>query len=262
MKRIKKAMALCLAVGLITVFALTGCKSNSGDKLVVGLDDGFPPMGYRDDNGNLVGFDIDLAKEVAKRLNMEVEFKPINWTTNIQEVDAGNVDCLWNGMTVTPDREEALLLSSPYMKNNQVLVVKSDSDYQTKDDLNGKVLALQAGSSAYDAFNDEANADFKGTISMVLEYYNNVKALQYLDAGGWVVVLVDVVVANYYVTKLEGPYRVLDGSLAAEEYAIGFKKDNTELRDKVEKALKEMAADGTLAKISNEWFGHDVTVIQ
>ena len=141
MKRIKKAMALCLAVGLITVFALTGCKSNSGDKLVVGLDDGFPPMGYRDDNGNLVGFDIDLAKEVAKRLNMEVEFKPINWTTNIQEVDAGNVDCLWNGMTVTPDREEALLLSSPYMKNNQVLVVKSDSDYQTKDDLNGKVLA-------------------------------------------------------------------------------------------------------------------------
>ncbi len=262
MNKIKKALALCLALGLMTALALTGCKSKSGDKLVVGLDDGFPPMGYRDDNGNLVGFDIDLAKEVAKRLDMEVEFKPINWNTNVQEVDAGNVDCLWNGMTITPEREEKLLLSSAYMKNNQVLVVKSDSDYQTKDDLNGKVLALQAGSSAYDAFNDEANADFKESISQVLEYDNNVKALQDLEAGGCDVVLVDEVVANYYVTKLGGPYRVLDGSLAAEEYAIGFKKDNTELKDKVEKALKEMAADGTLAKISNEWFGHDVTVIQ
>ena len=92
MNKIKKALALCLALGLMTALALTGCKSKSGDKLVVGLDDGFPPMGYRDDNGNLVGFDIDLAKEVAKRLDMEVEFKPINWNTNVQEVDARNVD--------------------------------------------------------------------------------------------------------------------------------------------------------------------------
>ena len=227
--------------------------------LVLGLDDAFPPMGYRDDKGNLVGFDIDLAKEVCKRLNYELKLQPINWKLKQQELDSKNVDCLWNGYTITDERKADNAMTVAYMKNRQILVVKSDSKVATMADMTGKKLALQSGSSAQDALDD--NADFKAKLGSVLQYDDNTQALLDLTAGGCDAVLMDEVVALHYV-KTQTKCKALNVSLADEEYGVAFRKSDTALRDAVQKTLKEMAADGTLAKISTEWFGKDVTTIK
>ena len=258
----KRKIVLALAAVMLLGVLLTGCqKSADKNKLIVGLDDAFPPMGYRDDAGELIGFDVELAKGVGKRLGMEVTFQPIDWTIKEQELNSGNVDCLWNGFTITDERKETLCMSEAYMKNDQILIVMADSGVNTPADLAGKKLALQDGSSAADALEAEANKDFAESVGEVIKFDDNTKALMDLGGGGCDGVLMDSVVARFYVTE-HPEYKVLDGSLAAEEYGIGFRKDDSELCKKVEGALKEMAADGTLAEISTKWFGEDVTTIK
>ena len=257
----KRTIIAFLTIILSVSIVFTGCsKSKKPERtLVLGLDNNFPPMGYLDDKGNLVGFDIDVAKEVCKRLNYELKLQPINWLLKQQELDSGNVDCLWNGYTITEERLRDNLITEPYMKNRQILVVKSDSKIKSLDDMTGKKLGLQAGSSAEDALN--ASQDFKNKLGSVLQYDDNTAALMDLVAGGCDAVLIDEVVALHYV-KTEPKCNVLDVSLADEEYGIAFRKSDKELCEAIEKTLKEMAADGTLAKISTEWFGRDVTIIK
>jgi polar amino acid transport system substrate-binding protein len=254
----KKTLALLFAV-LMVVSLFTGCAPKAKNTLKLGLDDAFPPMGYRDDKGNLVGFDIDLAKEVCKRLNYELVLQPINWSLKQQELDSGNVDCLWNGYTITDERLKDNSITAAYMKNRQIIVVKTGATVKSLDDLKGKKLAFQAGSSAEEALN--GNEAFKSSLGQVLQYDDNNKALMDLVSGGCDAVLMDEIVARHYV-KTEKGCEVTDLSLADEEYGVGFRKKDTALRDKVEKTLKEMAKDGTLAKISTEWFGSDITVIK
>jgi polar amino acid transport system substrate-binding protein len=228
-------------------------------KFIVGLDDHFPPMGFRDEANNIVGFDIDLAKAVAAELGFEIEFLPIDWAVKDQELAAGNVDCLWNGYTLTEQRKTDLSVSAPYMKNRQIVITLADSPVAALTDLAGKTLALQSGSSANDAL--DSVPDFAATLSGVLFFEDNTRALMDLEAGGCDAVLMDEVVAKYYVTQ-DGKYQIVpDSSLAEEEYGIGFRKADTELRDKVDQALKDLKADGTAASISTEWFGEDVTII-
>jgi polar amino acid transport system substrate-binding protein len=257
----KRAIAIILAAVLLVsfVFVLAGCEKKPERTLVLGLDDAFPPMGYRDDKGNLVGFDIDLAKEVCKRLNYELKLQPIDWKLKQQELDSKNVDCLWNGYTITDERLAQNSITQAYMKNRQILVVKADSSIASLDDMAGKKLALQSGSSAQDAL--DPSAEFKAKLGSVLQFDTNNKALMDLIAGGCDAVLMDEVVALHYV-KTEAKCKTLNVSLADEEYGVGFRKADTALRDAVQKTLKEMAADGTLAKISKEWFGKDVTIIK
>lgn len=223
----------------------------------IGLDPEFPPMGYRDTEGNYVGFDIDLAKEVAKRLGMEFEAVPINWDAKNMELGAGNIDCIWNGFTMT-GREGDYLWTSPYVSNAQVIVVKEKSDVKTAADLAGKVLALQQGSTAENALN--SRPDIKDSLANKLFVADNVSALNELKGGGVDAVLVDEVVADYYIAKNPG-LKVID-SIAQESYGVGFALGNSALRDKVETTLHEMAKDGTMKKISEQWFGKDITTIK
>lgn len=223
----------------------------------IGLDPEFPPMGYRDTEGNYVGFDIDLAKEVAKRLGMEFEAVPINWDAKNMELGTGNIDCIWNGFTMT-GREGDYLWTSPYVTNAQVIVVNEKSDIKSAADLAGKVLALQQGSTAENALN--SRADIKDSLANTLFVADNVSALNELKVGGVDAVLVDEVVADYYIAKNPG-LKVID-SIAQESYGVGFALGNSALRDKVETTLQEMAKDGTMKKISEQWFGKDITTIK
>lgn len=230
----------------------------AGGTLIVGFDQDFPPMGFVGDNGEYTGFDLDLAKEVASRLGLEYKAQPIAWDSKDMELESGNIDCIWNGFTIT-GREDDYTWTTPYMANKQVFVVANDSDIKSQADLAGKVVEVQADSSAEAALKE--NQDLANTFGQLLTTPDYNTAFMDLEQGVVDAVAMDVIVAGYQIKQRNADFKILDDSLSEEEYGIGFKKGNTELRDKVQGALEEMAADGTLAKISDEWFGEDVTTI-
>ena len=230
----------------------------AGGTLIVGFDQDFPPMGFVGDNGEYTGFDLDLAKEVASRLGLEYKAQPIAWDSKDMELESGNIDCIWNGFTIT-GREDDYTWTTPYMANKQVFVVANDSDIKSQADLAGKVVEVQADSSAEAALKE--NQDLANTFGQLLTTPDYNTAFMDLEQGAVDAVAMDVMVAGYQIKQRNADFKILDDSLSEEEYGIGFKKGNTELRDKVQGALEEMAADGTLAKISDEWFGEDVTTI-
>ncbi len=266
----RRLISACLILVLLLSLGLAACqKQNTADEswnkikakgvLVLGLDDAFPPMGFRDEKNNIVGFDIDVATEVCKRLGLTLKTQPIDWSQKVNELNTGLVDCLWNGFTITEERQKELSITKPYMKNRQVLVVLAGSTIKTKADLAGKKLAVQAESSAVEALN--ADTAFKKSLKEVVELKDNVTALLDLEAKTTDVVLMDEIVANYHIQKKGAGYRVLGESLAEEDYGVGFRKADLALRDKVQTTLEAMAKDGTLAKISQTWFGKDVTTV-
>ena len=221
-------------------------------KIVVGLDDNFPPMGFRDEKNELVGFDIDMAREVAKRANIEVEFKPIDWNAKEAELLGKRVDALWNGLTILEERKEKILFSDPYMVNHQIIIVAGSSSVQNKADLAGKVVGVQDGSSAVDAVNkDEA---LHKSLKEVKAFGDNVTALMDLAAGRLDAVVVDEVVGRYYTSKKPGEYRILEENLGAEEYGVGLRLEDTALRAKLDETLDAMVADGTAKTIYAKWF--------
>ncbi|MEE0859574.1 MAG: amino acid ABC transporter substrate-binding protein [Acutalibacteraceae bacterium] len=284
----KRALSIILAAMMMTT-VLAGCNnstentSGSGEsktsasedtswqkveesgEFILGLDDSFPPMGYRDsETGEIVGFDIDLAQEVCDRLGVKLTTQPINWDTKEMELDNGNIDCIWNGFTYTDERNEQMNLTEAYMKNTQVILVTGGSEYQSRDDLAGKTVAVQTGSSGENAVND--SEDFKNSLANVISTDTYLNAIMELDNGTVDAVVLDEKVAETY-TKDNDKYRLIqkDGAndyLTEEEYVIGFRKSDDALKNKVVDTLKEMAADGTMAEISEKWFGEDVTTIK
>lgn len=226
---------------------------------VLGLDDSFPPLGFRDEENHIVGYDIDLATEVAKRMGVVLQLQPIDWAAKEQELNTGKIDCIWNGFTMTPEREEAMAFTKPYLDNAQVVIVRSDSGIKTLADLAGKKVALQAGSSAADAL--DSNAAVKKSLKQVIELKDNLTAFMDLEARGVDAVVMDMVVGNYNIKTSGKDFTVLGESLASEKYGIGFRKTDKALRDEVQRILEEMAADGTVAAISNKWFNTDISVI-
>ena len=225
-------------------------------KLVVGLDDNFPPMGFRDEKNELVGFDIDMAREAAKRAGVEVEFKPIDWNAKEAELLGKRVDALWNGLTILEERKEKILFSDPYMVNKQIIIVKADSPIKTKADMADKVVGAQEGSSAVTAMekDKELSAKFKTTKL----FGDNIAALMDVETGRLDVVVVDEVVGRYLVSKKPGTYAVLAEDFGTEDYGVGFRKDDEATRNKINDALTEMKKDGKAAEIANKWFGADV----
>lgn len=264
----KKVLIIALAA-LLAVSVLAGCSSTPGsadksldyikDKgsFILGLDASFPPMGFKDDSGNIVGFDVDLAKEVASRMGVELELQPIDWAAKELELNNKNIDVIWNGMTITPERQESMLMSAPYMENKQIVVVLDGSDIQTLDDLKGKDVAVQDGSSAQDAL--ASDGDLLSQINQI-DFKDNVTALLDLKNGQVDALAVDSVVADYYTSKEPGTFRILDEALAPEQYGIGFRKGEQAFADAVQKALDDMKKDGTFEKISMEWFGRNVAL--
>ncbi len=229
-------------------------------KLILGLDDAFPPMGFQNDKKEIVGFDIDVAREVCKRMGVELVLQPISWDAKELELSTKNIDCIWNGLSYNEKRAEAMTLSDTYMKNRQVAVVLADSNVNTLADLAGKIVVIQNGSTASDAM--DANEDFKNSLKELVKVEDNVQALLDLKTSGSDAVVMDEVVARYYIDKEADTYRVLDEYLAEEDYVVGFRKGEEALCSEVEKYIKEMAADGTLAKICETWMGKDLTTIK
>ena len=244
-------------------------KVESAGTLVLGLDDAFPPRGYKDtETGDIIGFDIDIAKEVCSRLGIELKLQPIDWNNKQSELENGNVDCLWNGFSKTPERDEQFNLSIPYMKNEQIILVKTDSDYQTLEDLAGKTIGVQADSSAESALEAEENKEFKDSLGEIVKIEDYAMAVLEIQNGTIDAISIDEVVARFYLNNDPDAYRILsdsDGnalSLATEDYVIGFRKSDNALKEKVEEALREMSSDGTMKTISEEWFGEDVTTVE
>ena len=273
----KKRAALLVALSLAVVTVLAGCggkdssksadskdsaatfeEKKEGDTFTVGFDQDFPPMGFVGDDGEFTGFDLEMAAEVAKRLNLAIAYQPIAWDAKDMELDAGTIDCIWNGFTMN-GREDDYEWSKPYMKNNQVFVVRGDSDITSEADLAGKNVEVQTDSSAEAALND--NSELTATFAALTPVADYNTAFMDLESGAVDAIAMDDVVASYQITSRKADFKVLDDVIAAEEYGIGFKKGNTELRDKVQATLEEMAADGTAAKISEKWFGKDITTI-
>lgn len=253
----KRIVTIMLAIA--AVFSLlTACSGKTSgakdDKLIIGIDDKFAPMGFRDENNKIVGFDIDLAKAAAKKMGKKVEFQPIDWKTKESELSSGRIDLIWNGYTITDDRKKKVLFTKPYLKNAQVVVTRTDSKVTKLSDLEGKVVGLQSLSSASDAL--DANP-IKSKIKTVTEFKDNVLALNDLKSGRLDAVVIDEVVINYYMTKEKDTFKILDESLAPEEYGVGVKKGNEELLKNLQKALDDMNADGTASKISTKWFGEN-----
>ncbi|GEN82595.1 amino acid ABC transporter substrate-binding protein [Sporosarcina luteola] len=256
----KKALTL-LMFSLATLVILSGCGSSNAngtksdkDTLIIGVDDKFAPMGFRDENNELAGFDIDYAKAAAEHMGMTVKFQPIDWKTKETELSSGRIDLIWNGYTITDERKGKVLFTKPYLKNAQVVATLTESDIIKLDDLAGKAVGLQALSSAADALN--ANP-IQSDIKSVSEYADNVLALSDLKAGRVEAVVIDEVVIDYYMSKEEGAFKVLDDSLAPEEYGVGVKKGNEDLLEKLQAALDKMNEDGTATSISEKWFGED-----
>jgi len=225
-------------------------------KIVVGLDDNFPPMGFRDEKNVIVGFDIDMAREAAKRMGVEVDFKPIDWSAKEAELSGKRVDALWNGLTITEERKKNIGFTAPYMENHQIIVVSAKSAIKTKADLAGKVVGAQEGSSAVDAAKKEESV-FK-SFKEFKTFGDNVAALMDVSTGRLEAVVVDEVVGRYYVAKKPQEYAVLDEHFGTEDYGVGVRQDDTELLGKLDKALADMKQDGTAAKIAEQWFGKNI----
>ncbi len=261
----KKRLSLLLAaLAAATLFTACGKKPEApaaaapaaAQAIVIGLDDNFPPMGFRDDKGELVGFDIDLAREAGKRIGVEVSFKPIDWNAKEAELNGKRVDVLWNGLTITEERKANILFTTPYLENHQIIVVTEKSPIKTKAQLAGKVVGVQDGSSAVEAIEKDAAA--AKAIKELKKFGDNVTALMDLSAGRLDALVVDEVVGRYYTAKKPGEYRVLEENFGTEDYGVGTRKDDTELMAKLQKAMDEMKADGAAATISTKWFGKDI----
>ena len=264
---------LAVAAAGALLFACTACgstKAGQGNadpslqkvldegKLILGLDASFPPMGYTDEDGSIVGFDIDVAQAVCDRLGIELVKQPINWDEKEDLLNSGEIDCIWNGMSVTAARAEAMNLSDPYMKNEMVFVVPESSAIKTISDLDGKSVGVQLGSTAEEIL----EAQMPDSSLTVTPAEDNVTLLKNLEQGRFDAVFLDSIVAYYCISSGNMHLYVLPGNLGEEDYAIGFRKDNQALRDRIQELLYEMKQDGTLAEISVDWFGGDITTLK
>ena len=253
----KKILASVMAAVMLSL-AFTGCGKKESKKFVVGFDQEFPPMGFVADDGSYTGFDLDLAKEAAKRMGKEFVAQPIAWDSKDQELATGNIDCIWNGFTIS-GREDGYTWTKAYMSNDQVVVVKKDSPITKLADLAGKTVAVQKDSSGLAAL--EEKADLKNSFGKLVEMDSYLNAMMELEMGSVDAIVMDEIVARYEIQTSGKAFKVLDEAVASEEYGVGFLKGNTALRDKVQKVMDEMAKDGTMAKISEKWFGADVTIL-
>lgn len=226
-------------------------KVKAAGELVLGLDDSFPPMGFRDKDNQIVGFDIDLATEVASRLGVKLRTQPISWDAKEQELNTGKIDCIWNGMSVDSARAKSMNLSSAYLENRMVFVVK-DSSLAGLAALAGKKLAVQNGSTAQKIL--EAS-DAGKSASGIFPFDDNQTALMDLDKGGVDAVFLDEIVGRYWMASNGKDFKVLNEGLSDEVYAVGFRKKDQKLRDAVDSLLSAMKRDGKFAEISAKWFG-------
>lgn len=232
------------------------------DELVIGLDDTFVPMGFKDDSGELVGFDVDLAKAVGEKLNKKIKFQAIDWSMKESELKNGNIDLIWNGYSINDERKEKVDFSKPYLNNTQVIVTLADSPINTKADLAGKKVGAQDQSTAVDAVeNDKDNIMSKFNGGNLVTFADNNDALMDLEAKRLDAIVVDEILARYYIkARGEEKYKILKDNFGQEQYGVGIRKGDTKFVDAFNNALDEVIADGKAAEISKKWFGQDIVI--
>lgn len=260
-KGLLKKLSL-VALGIVLLTSLSACSKENKDtaskddkKVIVGLDNTFVPMGFLDENNEIVGFDIDVAKEAFKRAGYTPEFQNIEWSMKEQTLKNGNIDCIWNGYSITEERKEKVAFSKPYFDNRQIVVTMSDQSFVKISDLKDQPVGTQAGSTGLDAI--EANKEFSDMIKdkKPATYDTYDKALRDLEIGRVKAIVGDEVLLKYYIKQRgEDKYKVLEGDLGSEQYGVGFRKEDNELREAVDKAIDEMKADGKFDEIKNKWF--------
>ena len=272
-KTFKKSLVLALVFCMVvSVMALAGCGKKEEEKtdwdyiegngkIIVGLDDTFAPMGFRDKNDELVGFDIDLAKAVGEKLGVEMEFKSIDWDAKEMELEAKSIDCIWNGMSATPERNESMSLSKEYLNNQIVVMTESDKVKIAKvEDLKKYNIGTQVESAALETM--QANESWDTFKDKVKEYKSYDDAILDMESGRLDCIVIDSVAGNYKNTQIGGKLKECEFNFGDDFYAIGFRKDDTELTGKVNDAIKECIDDGTAEKISKEWFGKNIVIFQ
>lgn len=241
--------------------AKAGKSALDKDEIVVGLDDTFVPMGFKNESGDIVGFDVDLANSVGKKLNKKIKFQPIDWSMKETELDNGNIDLIWNGYSITDERKQKVEFSKPYLNNTQVIVTLADSNIKTKSDLKGKKVGAQNGSTAVDAVEKEADLMKSFNGGKLVTFEDNNAALMDLEAKRLDAIVVDEILARYYMkARGQEKYKILTENFGSEQYGVGIKKGDTKFVDAFNKALNEVIADGTAGEISKKWFEQDIVV--
>lgn len=233
-------------------------EKTEGDTFTVGFDQDFPPMGFVGEDGEYTGFDLELAQAVCDKMGWEFVPEPIAWDAKDAMLESGAIDCIWNGFTIN-GREDEYTWSDPYLDNSQVFVVRADSGIESAEDLAGKTVDVQTDSSAQAALEDnqELSSTF-GNLQVIADYNTG---FMELESGVVDAVAMDIVVASYQIESRDADFVILDDVISTEEYGVGFAKGNEAVRDQVQTALEELAADGTMAEISTKWFGEDITTI-
>jgi polar amino acid transport system substrate-binding protein len=262
----KKLMMLFLTLTLVVGLSACGNDTlSTWDEIedrgyfIVGLDDTFAPMGFRDNNGNLVGFDVDLALEVSERLGVEVRFQPIDWDAKVLELDAGNIDMIWNGLTITESRLEEMSFSNPYIANTQMVMLGANSSLSTISDLESLKVGVQISSAAEESV--LAN-DVSSELGELVKYDDYNTALLDLQNGTIDAVVIDEIMGRYIISESDYAYSVLDENFGEEQYGVGFRLESTDIRDTINTVLAEMIADGTAAEISVLWFDEDIFITE
>lgn len=259
----KRMVSLLIAISVL--FLLVACSKEVAEEdsweelkerpLVVGMDDTFAPMGFRDKEGNMVGFDVDLAKEVFARLDLDYELQAIDWSMKETELNSGKIDMIWNGYSITEKRKEQVNFSKAYLENKQVIVTLEGRDIYRKKDLRDKKVAVQNGSSTLDAINREPKMvdSFDGGEPILFD--TNHEAFWDMEAGRSDAVVADEVLAKYYIKQKNAKdYRILEEDFGREEYGVGFRKSDKKLLEEVNKTLNHMKEDGSYDSIYKKWF--------
>ena len=263
MKNIVKRIIAIVAI-LIIILGISFMNKNTEDNrenmLIVGLDDSFPPMGFRDENNEIVGFDIDLAKVVSEELEMEVKFQPISWASKEQELNSGNIDCIWNGFAYNEERAATMTLSDPYIKGENYFILKKGSQITSQEELKGKKIGVQTGSIQAQ---DLEKSEFGKSVE-IIQYGENLTAFMDLETEGIDALFCSNIIGNYLITSKNKDYETIpsENITVSSGSVIAFKQGNMELKDKIQNALVKLNEEGKLDEISNKWFGKDMIIIK
>lgn len=263
MKLMKKlllsALVGVMAFGLVSCGGTKGKATMDKDELVLGFDDTFVPMGFKDENGEYTGFDIELAREVEKKLGKKIVFQPIDWSMKETELNNGNIDFIWNGYSVTEKRKEKVEFSKTYLNNRQVIITLANSKINSKADLVGVVVGAQNQSSAVDAIEADGNIVDSFKDKKIVTFETNNEALMDLEAGRLDAVVADEILAKYYINQRgSDKYKVLNDDFGKEAYAVGMRKSDSQLVEAFNKAFDEVVKEGKAGGISKKWFGEDI----
>ena len=273
MKKRKGILGLLTLVGM-AVMSLAGCtqlasnptvdnwdKYQQQKSITVGFDNTFVPMGFEEKNGNYAGFDIELAKYVSKKLGITVHFQPIDWDMKETELQNGTIDAIWNGYSATDERREKVAFTIPYMQNTQILVVKKTSGIHSVEDMTGKVLGAQNGSSGMLDFEEHPEVLKNRVKGGDADQYQSVnEAIIDLKNDRIDALLIDRVYADYYVTTegIADEYDTIPSGFESESFAVGVRPADKKLLEALNKAFKELYQEGIFQQISQKWFGEDV----